>query len=367
MVHCLPLVCICVVLLGGVGTRKPNRAPLAVPRGFKGSAEILRGPLARKIAPAALLHIPNLFSYLDRVRTRNELNNRLSEVQLYVITDEHGRPLVSHYPSDALSQDTEVTTQESAGRPPKTIPETSQIPHAFVQLFREGGNSVESESSQHDINHIKQGMPKVVLYFMDPNACAAQIHELRRQGINVGAQIVTLSDYLKDSQEAKRHYDPILLPIPEALTRATLNGKSTFRGTPIFTTDPPIVITNSEDGTNEYNPETDKLAIFFSPEQAEEVYRSAWWSGRAKSEVGGRKTHYKLLPGTRAWYPKVLVTSLEDLCNRIETNEAYWAVLIRLVPPSVELDHEAHLMLRNEKETGKSLWKSLHKFVTKLL
>ncbi|GIX64030.1 glycosyltransferase involved in glycosylation of HMW1A and HMW2A, putative [Babesia caballi] len=343
--HC---VCLCAALLALVESRSAPSGRLSRCRVNPRLAAAGRacGVFPRYTLAAA--GIGDLFGYLDRVRSRNVLHRQLSEVPIYVVTDAQGKPVLSYYPFDDAAADVPTSPSTPPKQSVKRMPETAQISEQFAQMFATDAAGQMAQTTVHDLSQMKRRIPRVVLYFVDPSACAAQVQELRRQGQDAYVGVATLSDYVRQAENSNRDSDPILLPAPEALTRATQNGKHSFRGTPVFTTEPPIVITGEQSGATEFNPATDKFCVFLSPENAVAMYRGAWWTGSGTTEMGGRTVHYRILPGPKPWSPRIRAASLEDLCRRIQTSEPFWATLLQFAPPGIALDENTKQLLRNE-------------------
>ncbi|GFE55822.1 dihydrodipicolinate reductase, putative [Babesia ovis] len=355
MLHWLTVLCLCTALLGEVESRQYNTrlCPIKYNNGFL---------QPHRLYPGAIINFGNPIGYLRRVKTREGLYSILDNVPVYIVTDGSGTPVESHYPIDGQEKTTKYCQNESDTHCYRNkLPEAEQIVKEFIQMFNLGPVDASSSTSVHNIDDMKHTMPRIVLYFMDPNACAAQIKELRRQNLNVRAKVVTLGDYVKHWHDSNRQNDPVLLPCAEALTSATQQGKYTFKGTPVFITDPAIALTTSEDINQQYNPATDKLVVFTCPKQAEMIYNSAR-KNAASTVVGGNKMKYKVISQKRPWTPKILTSSVENLCQRID-QEPYWTAVIHIESPSPKLDRDAEEMLQNSIEDKPSLWNSIHRLV----
>ncbi|KAK1940320.1 hypothetical protein X943_002163 [Babesia divergens] len=297
----------------------------------------------------AIIRPSDFFPFLDKLRSNIAFHRQLSNVPLYIVVDDFGTPIISHYPSGSDSSMAATTPVVTPSGQTKARPDPSDIVAAFIKLFSGSKGYSGAEKSTHDIDKLERHLPNVRLYFMDPNACAAQIQELRRQGKTVRIDVVTLNDYIQQLENAKRDVDPILLPLADGLIHATNNGNEIFLGTPVFTTDPPIVKTTPENLSGDYDPSRDKLVAFLSPKQALSLYRKIWWKKNIVIETNGQKEYYKMLPQTNPWSPEIRSACLEDLCRRTLTEEPYWGLLLYLMPPDVPINNEAENVLMEHK------------------
>ncbi|GBE61259.1 glycosyltransferase involved in glycosylation of HMW1A and HMW2A, putative [Babesia ovata] len=362
MYHWLAVACLCALPFCRVESRSTVRNPQLRWTGSWAHNEQRR---VLSSGSPAIVGITDLLGRLDKHRSAIALYRRLESIPVYIATDASRNALISHYPLEDVGNAAESATEAppaAAVRPAKHMPKAQQIVQEFLQQFADVKEVVSTQSSTHDLSRMKRRIPAVVLYFMDPNACAAHVLELRRQGKEAHMARTTLADYARQVDNATRKFDPILLPTSEALVSATRRGKGTFKGTPIFTTDPPIVVTKSETSEGGFNPATDKLVVFFSPESAAEIYRGAWWKGSVKKELGGETVRYRILPGAGKWSTRILVSSLEELCARIKTDEPYWTSLIHLEPPTTAADKHAQQLFQESENKGKSAWDVLHSF-----
>ncbi|CDR95572.1 hypothetical protein, conserved [Babesia bigemina] len=352
----LAVACLCALAVCRLESRSTARNPR---QRWDGSPVCNKPcPVLSSAIPAAV-GITDLLGRLDRHRAATALYRQLERIPVYIATDARGNALVSHYPLDEVDAAAYSATEPpppAAARPAKHLPSAQHAVQEFLQQFAEVSEVVPVQSSTHDLRSMNRRMPAVLLYFMDPNACAAHVLELRRQGKEAHITRLTLADYAKQVDDDARKFDPILLPTSEALVSATRHGRGTFRGTPIFTTDPPIAITKSETAQGDFNPATERLAVFFSPESAAEIYRRAWWKGSVKLKLGGEAVICRILPGTRRWSTRVLVSSLEELCDRIKTDEPYWTSLIHFEPPPIAADTHAQRLLQERANQLKPTW-----------
>eukprot|EP00371_Babesia_bovis_P000180 XP_001608827.1 hypothetical protein [Babesia bovis T2Bo] len=286
-------------------------------------------------------------------------------VPIFVAVDSKGMLLVSHYPSNELQKtlkQNDIQINSEIYR--KVAPEPPQIVEDFLQLFNGSDVNTSAVTSNHNAEDITHLMPNIVLYFMDPNACEAHVIELRKQGIEAHLKELTLTDYIQHLYNTSRDSDPLLLPLSEALIHATHNGQSVFKGTPLFTTDPPIAISKVKSDTHQFDMSTEKLVIFSSPEEAKEIYRKACSMGNTSIELNGETFHYKVLHDKWPWSPKILLTSLEALCQRIDTREPFWAGIIHIQPKMQNLNRNE---TSNTVECGynaKSLWQALQRLIS---
>lgn len=293
--------------------------------------------------------VPRLLSsYVDKVKGVATFHRQLGNVPVYIVTDVHGNPIISHYPTKKSGSDVAPTSVSAIKAEVRATPDATQLADEFMNLFK--GEKNISDSYILDLTKLGGGMPQVMLYFMDPNACSAHIMELRRQGKEAYMGVTKLDDFIRQCDSKKQQHEHILLPLAESLTEATNYGKDVFKGTPVFTTDPPIVKTMDENGDQAFNPRTDKFVVFFTPDEAASFFRKAWWTRKTTVYNNGKKEHYKIIGSYTSPSPTIRCTSIERLWRLINSSEPYWGILLHLIPPDVKLDSDT-TRLKGEYES----------------
>ncbi|KAK1443070.1 hypothetical protein BgAZ_305880 [Babesia gibsoni] len=298
-------------------------------------------------------------SVVDKVKGVVTFYRELTSVPLYIVTDELGNPLISQYPTINKGWEMTQVCPVSVKDRVRVLPNSTQLVEQFMKLFQD--KKATADTVSNDMETTSGRMRRGMLYFMDPNACSTHIMELRKQGKEAFMDIVPMSYFARQATNVDREYEHIMLPFDSSLTHATYYGNGTFKGTPVFTTDPPIVMTTEENADDDFNPETDKFVVFFTPDEAKSFFRRAWWSRRTTVENDGDTEHYKIIGSYTSPSPTVRYTNLEKIGAMISCKEPYWGLFIHVMPPTVVLDSNATELIEEYEQRKASLLLMLRK------